>query len=131
MRRTIRLASSVMRSISTVISINTRRRARSRTLRRTSVPSKVHDRFVLKGAMLLMLWADQPYRATRDLDFLRLGGGTAEVIRTDVEEICATKVDPDGVMFEPSSIRLEAIRPEDEYAGTRLTLVARCGSARG
>jgi predicted nucleotidyltransferase component of viral defense system len=92
--------------------------------------SKVHDRFVLKGAMLLRLWADQPYRATRDLDFLRLGGGTAEAIRADVEEICTTKVAPDGVAFEPSSIRLEAIRPEDEYAGTRLSLVARCGSAR-
>jgi predicted nucleotidyltransferase component of viral defense system len=92
--------------------------------------SKVHDRFVLKGAMLLRLWADQPYRATRDLDFLRLGSGTAEAIRADVEEICATKVDSDGVGFEPSSIRLEAIRPEDEYAGTRLSLVARCGSAR-
>jgi hypothetical protein len=92
--------------------------------------SKVHDRFVLKGAMLLRLWADHPYRATRDLDFLHLGGGSADVIRTDVMEICATKVDSDGVSFEPSSIRLEAIRPEDEYAGTRLTFVARCGSAR-
>jgi len=80
--------------------------------------------------MLLRLWEDQPYRATRDLDFLRLGGGSADAIRADVEEICATKVDPDGVAFEPSSIRLEAIRPEDEYAGTRLSLVARCGSAR-
>jgi len=26
------------------------------------------ERFVLKGAMLLRLWSDQPYRATRDLD---------------------------------------------------------------
>jgi hypothetical protein len=92
--------------------------------------SVVRDRFALKGAMLLRLWTDQPYRATRDLDFLRLGGGSADAIRADVEAICATKVDEDGVHFDPSSIRLEAIRPEDEYAGTRLTLVARCGTAR-
>ena len=30
--------------------------------------SEVRERFVLKGAMLLRLWSDQPYRATRDLD---------------------------------------------------------------
>jgi len=39
-------------------------------------------------------------------------------------------VDQDGVSFDSSSIRIEAIRPEDEYAGTRLTLVSRCGTAR-
>ena len=35
--------------------------------------SDLRDRFVLKGAMLLRLWEDQPYRATRDLDLLRRG----------------------------------------------------------
>ena len=29
--------------------------------------SAVHARFVLKGAMLLRVWSDRPYRATRDL----------------------------------------------------------------
>jgi hypothetical protein len=29
--------------------------------------SALKDRFVLMGAMLLRLWADQPYRATADL----------------------------------------------------------------
>ena len=37
--------------------------------------SPVSARFVLKGAMLLRLWAERPYRATRDLDFLRRGEG--------------------------------------------------------
>ncbi len=35
--------------------------------------SEVRDRFVLKGAMLLRLWSEQPYRATHDLDMLRKG----------------------------------------------------------
>jgi hypothetical protein len=61
--------------------------------------SVVRDRFALKGAMLLRLWSDQPYRATRDLDFLRLGGGSADVIRADVEAICAAEVDQDGVFL--------------------------------
>jgi hypothetical protein len=92
--------------------------------------SIVRDRFVLKGAMLLRLWSDHPYRATRDLDLLRCGEGADEAIRADVEVICSTPVDPDGVVFDRTSIRLEPIRPEDEYAGTRVTLLAHCGTAR-
>ena len=38
--------------------------------------SDIRERFVLKGAMLLRLWSDQPYRATRDLDLLRKGDGS-------------------------------------------------------
>jgi hypothetical protein len=92
--------------------------------------SSVGDRFVLKGAMLLRLWADRPYRATRDLDLLRRGDRAIESIRADLETICRTEVAPDGVVFEPGSIRLEAIRREDEYAGTRARVVATCGSIR-
>lgn len=92
--------------------------------------SALRERFVLKGAMLLRIWSANPYRATRDLDLLRRGEGGVEAIRADVEAICAARVDPDGIEFDKKSIRLEAIRPEDEYAGTRVTLLARCGSAR-
>lgn len=92
--------------------------------------STLRDQFVLKGAMLLQIWSDQPYRATRDLDLLRQGERSADAIRADVDAICATKVEPDGIEFNRNSIRLEAIRPEDEYAGTRVTLHARCASAR-
>jgi hypothetical protein len=80
--------------------------------------------------MLLRLWADRPYRAIRDLDLLRRGDGAAESIRADLHTICTTEVAPDGVVFDPRSIRLEAIRREDEYAGTRARLVATCGSIR-
>jgi hypothetical protein len=92
--------------------------------------SDARERFVLKGAMLFRLWADQPYRATRDLDLLRKGDGSFEAIRRDVRGICEAKVEPDGVVFDADSIRVEAIRAEDEYAGTRATLPASCGPAR-
>jgi len=92
--------------------------------------SSVSDRFVLKGAMLLRLWAERPYRATRDLDLLRRGDGAVESIRADLQTICMAEVTPDGVAFEPHSIRLEAIRREDEHAGTRARLLATCGSIK-
>jgi hypothetical protein len=88
------------------------------------------DRFVLKGAMLLRLWSDRAYRATRDLDLLRRGDGGSEAIRNDLETILGTPVPPDAVEFDGARITLEAIRAEDEYAGTRATLPARCGKAR-
>jgi len=80
--------------------------------------------------MLLRLWSDQPYRATRDLDLLRQGDGSFAAIRSDIRSICATPVELDAVTFDTDAIRVEAIRAEDEYAGTRTTLPARCGTAR-
>lgn len=92
--------------------------------------SSVRDRFVLKGAMLLRLWSDQPYRATRDLDLLRQGGGSSETIRADLEAVCVAEVEPDGLVFEPHSIQLEAISANSKYTGTRVTLLARSDRAR-
>jgi len=92
--------------------------------------SSVRSRFVLKGAMLLRLWSDQPYRATRDLDLLRRGDGSFDAIRDDIRTICARRVEPDAVVFDADAVRIEAIRAEDEYAGARTTLRARCGTAR-
>src|ERR1043166_983781 len=92
--------------------------------------SELRDRFVLKGAMLLRVWSDQPYRATRDLDLLRRGDGSFDAIRADLAAICAVPVDPDGSDFDGGAVSIEAIRAEDEYAGTRVTLPARSGSAR-
>ena len=92
--------------------------------------SSLGDRFVLKGAMLLRLWSEQPYRATVDLDLLRRGDGAFDAIRDDLRTIVATPVPPDAVTFDGERIGLEAIRAEDEYAGTRATLHTRCGKAR-
>ena len=92
--------------------------------------SSARARFVLKGAMLLRLWSDQPYRVTRDLDLLRKGDGSFTAIRTDIKTICSTRVEPDAGMFDQAALRIEAIRAEDEYAGTRVELPARCGTAR-
>lgn len=92
--------------------------------------SDLCDRFVLKGAMLLRLWSDRPYRATLDLDLLRRGCGAFEAVQDDLRTIAAAVVPPDAVSFDGDGVRLEAIRAEDEYAGTRAVLPARCGKAR-
>lgn len=92
--------------------------------------SSLSDRFVLKGAMLLRVWSNQPYRATRDLDLLRRGDGSFDAIARDLREIVSTPVPPDGVEFDASDPLIETIRAEDEYAGTRVRIAALCDTAR-
>ena len=91
--------------------------------------SEVGERFVLKGAMCLQLWADRPYRATRDLDLLRRGDPSFEAIRRDFEVICTTEAPPDGIQFDAVAIQIERIRAQGEGVGARVSLPARCGNA--
>jgi len=92
--------------------------------------SDLRERFVLKGAMLLRLWADQPYRATRDLDLLRRGDAEFNAVRADLRAILAAPAPPDAVSFDGDKIEVDAIRAEDEYAGVRAMIPAQVGRAR-
>lgn len=92
--------------------------------------SEMRERFVLKGAMLLRLWADQPYRATVDLDLLSRGDNTPDSVARDIAVICATSVEHDAVDFVASTIRVEPIRADQEYSGVRAMFDARLGAIR-
>lgn len=92
--------------------------------------SEAKGRFVLKGAALLRLWADQPYRATRDLDLLRRGPASPSALADDIRAICMIVVEPDGVAFDIDDLTVEAVREDEEYAGLRANFTARLGSAR-
>jgi len=69
--------------------------------------SELRERFVLKGAMLLRLWADQPYRATVDLDLLSRGNPDPDSVARDIAAICRTGVPDDAVVFDASTITVE------------------------
>ena len=43
--------------------------------------SEYRDRFILKGALLFMLWDHQPHRPTRDVDFLGYGDNSEDIRR--------------------------------------------------
>jgi hypothetical protein len=88
------------------------------------------DRFLLKGAMLFSAWSDQPFRPTRDLDFLGQGDGTVAAVEKAAKEICRIAVEDDGLEFLGDTIEGEEIREDQEYRGVRLRFEARLAGAR-
>ena len=92
--------------------------------------SLYRDRFVLKGAMLYVVWGGKTYRPTRDLDLLGYGAPSAEVVVACFRTLCSLEVEDDGLQFLPDSVRVEEIREETEYGGIRAHVKALLGKAR-
>ena len=93
--------------------------------------SRYAKQFVLKGALLMLVWAGETVRATRDADLLGIGplapGDLARIFR----EISAMPGDPDdGVVFRPETVAVSAIREGDPYGGERVKLEGRLGTVR-
>ena len=87
------------------------------------------DRFLLKGALLFALWYDTPHRPTRDADLLGFGPEDEANLIATFRDIAAMDLG-DGIVFAPDSVKADPIREDNTYGGTRITLVARIGSAR-
>jgi Nucleotidyl transferase AbiEii toxin, Type IV TA system len=92
-----------------------------RLLYRLSV-SAHSDRFVLKGAMLFRLWRSVNFRSTKDLDLEGLLQNEAEAVREVFVSICTQPVEDDGLIFDPSSVKVAEIRDTQEYGGFRVLL---------
>jgi hypothetical protein len=92
--------------------------------------SAARNRCILKGASLLAVWLPDPYRATRDVDVLAFGPADDAAIRSLVTEVCAVPCPEDGLAFDTSDLKIQTIRPEEEYSGTRASFRAFLGQAR-
>ena len=92
--------------------------------------SPIRDRCILKGASLLAVWMDEPYRATRDVDVLALDGSDERYVRQLVATICGVPCPEDAVGFDLTSLRVFPIRTGQPYPSQRIKLTARLGNAR-
>jgi predicted nucleotidyltransferase component of viral defense system len=87
------------------------------------------ERFVLKGAMLLTAWFDDPLRPTRDLDLLGVDDPDPDKILGAFQEICGVQLD-DGVTFDVEGLTVERTREQTETGGLRLKTTASIGGAK-
>ncbi|CCE06337.1 conserved hypothetical protein [Bradyrhizobium sp. STM 3843] len=90
--------------------------------------TKHRDRFILKGAMLLTKWFEDPLRPTRDLDLLGIGKDDQDEMASIFKEVCGISHN-DGVVFDPNSVQIERIREQTEYGGLRITALAKIDTA--
>ncbi len=105
------------------------RYATERLLYRLSVSEYAGD-FILKGAMLFMVWTGQSYRPTVDMDFLGRGEDSSERLTEVFRNVCGIDVEPDGLVFDVNTVKVAPIREDQEYQGQRLTLIAFLSKAR-
>jgi len=88
------------------------------------------DRFTLKGALLFLLWMQEPHRRTKDMDLLGVGEATPERLAELFGVLCVTPVEDDGLVFAPDTITAKPIREDNVYGGIRILLTALLGTAR-
>jgi predicted nucleotidyltransferase component of viral defense system len=87
------------------------------------------DRFVLKGAMLMTTWFNDPHRPTRDMDLLGFGDPRPEEMLQVFKEICSIP-ENDGVEFDIDNLAVTANREDLAYGGLRLQTYAVISGAR-
>lgn len=100
-----------------------------RFLYRLSV-SRYADRFILKGALTLLVWQTPVTRPTRDIDLLGRTRNNLEAIRAMFADVCQQPVDDDGLAFDATSVTTERIAEDADYEGVRANFQGRLGNAR-
>ena len=69
---------------------------------------------------MLLVWDARASRSTMDIDMLGRMKNNPEAVIDMVREICRQEVEPDGVVFDPGSVRGERITEDADYEGVRV-----------
>jgi hypothetical protein len=88
------------------------------------------EKFVLKGALMLVAWKVSLTRPTMDIDLLGHVANDIDRLVGVVKEIRGQDVEPDGLVFDPASVHGERIAEEAEYEGVRVRFRGKLGAAR-
>jgi hypothetical protein len=88
------------------------------------------DRFVLKGALVLLAWLGETLLPTRDADLLGFGDLSEAALARIFDEVCEMEVEPDAMTFLADTVNVAPIRVESGYGGYRVTVQSRLGAAR-
>ena len=92
--------------------------------------SQYGERFILKGALMLLVWKTPVTRPTRDIDLLGQISNDLESIRSVIAEVCQAPVEDDGLVFDANSVTTERIAEDADYEGVRAKFRGRLGNTR-
>ena len=88
------------------------------------------NRFILKGALMLVAWRAPILRATRDIDLLARTSNDLDGIKHIISEICRADLPDDGVWFDSDSVTTTRIAEDADYEGVRATFAGRLATTR-
>lgn len=80
------------------------------------------ESYVLKGAMLFVTWPEHVFRPTGDLDLLGQGDPDPATITKLFTRICQIEAPDDGIVFDPTTLKIEPVREAEKYQGVQLSL---------
>lgn len=87
-------------------------------------------KFILKGALMFLVWDVRASRSTMDIDMLGRMKNDLDAVITMVREVCRQEVEPDGILFAPESVRGDRITEDAEYQGVRIRFRGSLDTAR-
>lgn len=87
-------------------------------------------KFVLKGALLFTAWGAPASRPTKDIDLLARMDNAVDAAVAVMREVCGQAVEPDGLVFDESSVGGETIKEDADYWGVRVTFLVALQNAR-
>lgn len=89
------------------------------------------DKFVLKGALMFIVWKAPKARATKDMDFLaRMIDNSIESLVGIIKEVCVVASEEDGIDFNPRTVAGERIKETADYPGVRVRFTGKLGQAK-
>lgn len=87
-------------------------------------------KFILKGALMFTAWRLGSFRPTMDIDLLGKTTNQIDRVVAIAMEVCAQPVEPDGLIFNPSTVKGARIAEHANYEGVRIRFQANLGTAR-
>jgi len=87
-------------------------------------------RFILKGALTLLVWQMPVTRPTRDIDLLGRLSNDLEAVRAVIVGICQQAVEDDGLTFDATTVTTQRTAEDADYQGVRAPFLGYLGKAR-
>jgi hypothetical protein len=85
--------------------------------------SQYARQFILKGALMFTAWDIPQRRTTLDIDFLARFDNQITSIEKVIKDICKVAVVPDGLVFDPETVKGQRIKEDADYEGVRIKFV--------